>query len=202
MSDTIIPLYKTYNLFQIEDDSLVGVLVSTDEEIASNTPAHCYAVEGNASLPSVPSPAPPPTVYLTSYFGDDIDIPLIRSKINKWNDMKAMRANIQQNSNITISNDVFQCDIYSQDKIRDAVRLAVKNTFSNPHFTITWTLLNNTKTVLSISKIRQLGAAIDDQSIQVHLYSQIKRDEIAACTTEEEVGLVVWDYPVPIREWE
>ena len=45
-----------------------------------------------------------------------------------------------------------------------------------------------------IPAIEKIAVALADRSVKIHLYSQAKRLQIAACTTIDQVQAIQWDY--------
>jgi hypothetical protein len=111
-------------------------------------------------------------------------------KADQWAQIKRGR-NTSEVSGFVWDGLAFQSSSGSQTRIMGAAQLA----YNDPTLTVTWTLTDNTQRTFTAAEIISVSRALGEHLNNVHVKSQLLREQIDAATTKEEVQAIVWTWP-------
>ena len=115
------------------------------------------------------------------------ELDLAIAKDLKWAEIKSARA-FEEFGTFDWGGYTFQCDEVSQRRIQGAVQLAaIDNTM-----TLDWTLADNSVQNFTAAEYVQIGQALAIHVSGCHERGRIRRSEIDAATTAEELEAIVW----------
>lgn len=135
----------------------------------------------------VPYPERPSKAHVFDFSAGLWELDLAIAKDLKWSEIKSQRASAEFGT-FDWGGYTFQCDEVSQRRIQGAVQLAaIDNTM-----TLDWTLADNSVQNFTAAEYVQIGQALAIHVSGCHERGRIRRSEIDAATTAEELEAIVW----------
>lgn len=113
-------------------------------------------------------------------------------KTQRWEYLKTKRDETLDGG-FTWNNLTFDSDPKSRGNIQGAVTLAQLSEQGNQPFSITWTLKDNTTTVLNIQEMKEVGVALANHLNTQYNKGRDLRAQLDQATTKEEIESIVWD---------
>ena len=130
---------------------------------------------------------PPSKSYAFNVVSETWELDLADGRSRAWDQIKLSRQG-DEFSTFTWSDNEFQCDERSQNKIRGAVmRALLDSTIS-----ITWTLADNSAETFNATQLREIGKALEEHVNDCHVKAQGLRIQINAATNQAQLDAVSW----------
>lgn len=178
---------------------LYGGMASAPQSLAS---AETSVLEGAANegpgwidgaMQYNPQPARPSEVHVWSWatktWVDPRSLPDFKAA--KWAEIKRARDQAEFGG-FTWDGSAFDSDPTSQSRIQGAAQLATLAQLASQPFSIDWTLADNTVRTLSAADMIAVGTAMGVHISTQHASGRVKRQQIDAASTVEEVNAVAW----------
>lgn len=109
----------------------------------------------------------------------------------KWARIKALR-DAAEEAGFVWDGSTFDSDKTSQSRIQGAAQLATLAQMTGSPFSIDWTLADNTVRTLTAADMIAVGTAMGVHISTQHAIGRIKRQQIDAATTPEELDAIQW----------